>query len=80
MVNWDFTEYSFTNLSLHDHCRRGEKKDCKSQKIRRFTLRLYLIAMLEATPIKSHDHDFSNKLNKDDTNVYTKVYAEERNH
>ena len=35
-------------------------KDCKSQKAREFAVRLYLLVISEATPIKSHQHDCLN--------------------
>jgi hypothetical protein len=32
-------------------------RDCKSQRNREFSVRLYLLVMSEATTIKSHHHD-----------------------
>ena len=37
-------------------------KDCKSQKIREFSMRSSLLVLTEATPTKSHQHDYLNKV------------------
>lgn len=45
-------------LRLRGHCRRGGQEECKSQRIRDFALRPYLLVVSEDIPIKSHQHDY----------------------
>ena len=51
-----------------------ETKRCRSQGIKEFDVRLCL---LEATPIESHQYEFTYEMNKEDTNRHVKVDGEE---
>jgi hypothetical protein len=37
---------------------KGEQKDCESQRIREFAVRLHSPGMSGTTPVKSHQHNF----------------------
>lgn len=58
----------FRRLHLHVHTwssgiiagEGGGEKDCKSQRVGEFTVRMCLLATPETTPIKSHWHDCPN--------------------
>lgn len=45
------------HLSLREYFEGGDRKNVKSQIIREFAVRLCLLVMSTATPIKSHQHD-----------------------
>lgn len=53
---------------------KKKRKDCKSQGIKEFDVRLCL---LEATSIESHQYDFTCEMNKEDTNRHVKGDWEE---
>ena len=50
---------AFLHLRLREHFGRVQK-DCKSQEIKEFAVRLCHLVMSEATPTKSHQHDCLN--------------------
>lgn len=60
-----------TTLAPKAWVKRGWK-DCKSQRIREFAVRLYVLVVSEATPIKSHQHDCP-KVKKDSSSRHSKV-------
>jgi hypothetical protein len=49
---------TFQRLRLREHClKKRRKKDFKNQRIKGFSVRLYLLVISEVIPIEAYQHD-----------------------